>query len=475
MISRFAPRSSPMLRKGEDRRLATARLALGALLAVALGFPAHAQDPTVAAQVRDRALTDPTAWTILESLTTEIGARPTGSPAMERAKDWGLAKFQEYGFSNIRTEPFMVEAWRRGPESAEVVAPFPQPLTILGLGRSVPTPPGGIEAEVVVFARYADLIAAAPGSLAGKIAVVNEPMVRARDGSGYGALGPNRRTGASEAARRGAVAYLTRSLSTDDTDLPHTGAMNYQADAPRIPAAALSTPDADLLARMASRGPTRVRLSLASETFPATAWNISGDLPGTSDEIVVVGGHLDSWDVGTGAHDDGAGVAMTFAAAKLAADAPGDLRRTIRVVMWGAEEMGDSSDAYLAAHRAELSRIVLASESDNGAGGAYALRLPAAAYGTPAFAAAAGLFGAIGVQIETQPAAGAGADVAGLIANGVPAFAFRTDASRYFDLHHSSDDTLDKVEPARLNQMTAAWALMLYLAASSDQDFRPRP
>lgn len=424
--------------------------------------------------IRDKALTDPTAYAILESLTTEVGARPAGSQAQIRARDWGLAKLRELGFSNVHAEPFPLQYWARGPESAEITGPYPQALTILGLGRSPSTPPGGIEAPIVVFDAYADLLAAPEGSLAGKIAMVNEPMVRTQDGSGYGAINAARTRGADEASKRGAVAYLVRSLSTDDTDLPHTGAMVWLPGVRKIPAAAVSVPDADVLARMYERGqPVTVKLSLQSTEGDATGWNVVGELPGTHpDEIIVIGGHLDSWDVGTGAVDDGAGVAVTIAAANLAASA-GQNRRTIRVVMFGAEEMDFSGAAYAAAHKDELPKIVLTSESDEGADGVFALRLPPG--GGAAFSALPSLLAPLKIDMDRQAATGAGSDVAGLIAGGVPPFSFRIDATRYFDLHHSNDDTLNKVEPAKMNQMVAAWATLLYLAANSDQDFRAAP
>ena len=447
------------------------RVVVAVIVGLLLAAPAVAQPPTTPAAIRDAALTDPTAWNILESLTTEVGPRLAGTPAAERARDWGVAKLRELGFTNIRVEPFPIQSWVRGAESAEVISPYPQKLTILGLGRSPPTPREGIEAPIVVFSTYAEMMAQPVGAFTGKIVVVNQPM-RATE---YGALGPNRRAGASEASRRGAVGYMTRSLTPANTDFAHTGASNPIAGVTPIPAAALSPPSADLLARMAARGqPVRVRMKLESGPGGSTAWTVSGDLTGTTrpDEIIVIGGHLDSWDVGTGAVDDGAGIAVTTAAARLAS-AGGRNQRTIRVVMWGAEEMAFAGQAYLAAHRDELSKFVLTSESDTGADGALALRLPAGALNGAAFRALPALLEPLKVVVEPTPATGAGDDVAGIISQGVPAFSFRLDGSRYFDLHHSADDTLDKVDRAKLNQMVAAWSVMLNLAANTDQNFRP--
>ena len=458
----------------------TMRAILVLTLAAALVTgPALAADtPRAAAEaLRDKGLTDPTAYDVLESLTTEIGPRLAGSPAAERARDWGLAKMKALGFQNVHAEPFAIDAFVRGPESAEVIAPYPQRLAIIGLGRTPPTPPGGIEAEIVVFHAYADLLAAPVGSLKGKIAVVTEAMVKTQDGSGYGAMNPARRAGSSEASRRGAVAYLVRSLSTNDARLPHAGAMNPAKDVTNIPAAALSTPDAELLDHMARRGkPVTIRLVIGSTTRPGMAWNVVGDLPGdgSSKEMIVIGGHLDSWDPGTGALDDGAGVAITTAAAKLVAGMPGR-KRTIRVVMFGAEEMDYASDAFGEAHKAEFARIALTSECDTGADNIWALRLPAGMKNGPVFAPLASLLAPLKIDIANDPATGAGDDVRSMIAGGVPAFSFRQNASRYFDIHHSADDTLDKIDRLQMNQNVAAWATLLYLAASAPEDFRTPP
>ncbi len=450
------------------------KAALAAVLALVLTGPVLAQTNTAAiAAIRDRALTDPTAWNYLVSLTTEVGNRQAGTPRAEKARDWGVAKLKELGFSNVHVESFPIQAWHRGAESAQVVGLNGKSLKILGLGRSVPTPAGGVEASLVVFPTYAALQAAPAGSLTGKIVLVNQVMTT-EAATGYGALRPARTNGASEAAKRGAVAYLIRSLTTAHTDLPHTGAMTYADGAPKIPAAAVSTPDADMLALMVLRGQTvTVRLSMTSTMGPATGYSVIGEIPGAArpNEVIVVGGHLDSWDVGQGAVDDGAGMAVTVSAAKLAASG-GRLARTLRVVLFGAEEMNYSGQAYLDAHKGDLSTIVLASESDEGAGGVTSVRLPARGLGAPVFAPLAGLLAPLKVTVETTPATGSGDDVAQINAAGVPAFAFQVDATHYFDWHHSDDDTLDKIDPARLNQMVAAFAVLLNLAANSDQDFR---
>jgi Zn-dependent M28 family amino/carboxypeptidase len=432
---------------------------------------AAAQDLNAAtAAVRDRALADPTAWKVLESVTTDVGPRPVGAPAMDRARDWGVETLKRLGFQNVHVETFTTPAWSRGAESAEVVGPVPQALHILGLGNSTPTPKGGLTAEVMLFPTYQQMLDQPEGALKGKIAVVTQAMTRTQDGSGYGAINAQRTSGPAEAAKRGAVAYLTRSLSTDDTRLPHAGG----ARAGGIPAAALSTPDAELLEHLAGRGrPVTIRLNMTSTlNTKAAAYNVVGDLPGREapNEVVVVGGHLDSWDPGTGAIDDGAGVAIQTAAARIAAAQP--LRRTVRVVMWGSEEQGGSSGAFLAAHRDEVPRIVAAGESDSGAGRIWSINLPAGSLAHPAMKAFAAAVAPLKAIVTRNPPREGGADIGGLIGAGVPFVDFNQNMTRYFDLHHSADDTLDKVDPAELAQNVAVWASFIFTVANSDIDFR---
>jgi peptidase M28-like protein len=454
-------------------------VALAAVSAQAKPAPSAAADANaaiVAAALRDKALTDPTAYEIVESLTTEVGPRLAGSPGAHRATEWGVAKLKALGFRNVRAEAYTTPVWARGPESAEVVAPYPQHLVILGLGKSVPTPAGGVEADAVIFPSLAELLDAPMGSLNGKIAVVTQKMTRTQDGSGYGAAVRARGIGASEAARRGAVAFLVRSISTRDDRLPHTGGVSYLADAPKIPAAALSPSDATLLDNMASRGqPIRIRLNMASTASDAgAAWNVVGEIPGREkpEEIIVIGGHLDSWDPATGAIDDAAGIGITTAAARLVGSLKQPPRRTIRVVMWGSEETGGAGQAYYDAHKAETANTILAGESDLGADRIYTLRLPKGSAKAPQLKPLASVLAPLKIFINGQDAQFAGSDTEEIQKAGVPVVSFAQDASRYFDIHHSADDTLDKVDPEQLNQNVAAWTAFLYLVANSDIDFR---
>jgi len=442
-------------------------------LAILLGALPALADPAIAVKLRDQALADPTAYNILESLTSEIGPRPAGSPAAMRARDWAVAKMKSLGFTNVHVEPFAKRAWLRDAESAEIVAPVPQKLAILGLGNSVPTAPGGITAEVVVLKSLAELKTAPPNAFAGKIVLVNQPMTRTQDESGYGSA-VAARGAPSEAARRGAVAYLTRSISTSTARAPHTGATGYAADAPKIPAGALGVPDADMVEHLAAQGPVRLHLLLQSHMVDTTAWTISGDVTGSKApaQVVVVGGHIDSWDPGTGAIDDGAGVAISAAAAHLIDKLPQHPARTIRVVFWGSEETGGSGAAYLEAHKTELDRIVLAGESDLGSDNIYALELPKGSVDDPQLAELPTILAPLKIMVAKTPALDGGADVEAIHRAGVPVLALHQDANRYFDYHHSADDTLAIVDPVQLKQNVAAWAATLYMIADSDVDFR---
>lgn len=439
------------------------KFAFALFAAAVLTAPSVAGSVETAAALRDKALTDNTAWNILESLTTEIGPRPIGSPAYERSRDWAVAKLKALGFTNVHVEPFAKPAWIRGAESAEIVGAHPQKLAVIGLGYSVPTPKNGIEADVAVFNSYAEFLLQAPGSLTDKIVLVNQPMTRTQDGAGYGAA-VEARNGDAEAAKRGAVAYLVRSISTSTNRSPHTG--STWGPGPHIPCAALGVPDADLVASLAARGPVRIRLNLQSSVnAKAMAFDISGEIKGREKpgEIVVIGGHLDAWDPGTGAIDDGAGIALTTAAAKLIADLPARPRRTIRVVMWGSEENGGSSEAYAKAHAGE--NIVIAGEADLGGDHAYKVALPKPLPGLEEVMAP------LKTIVSPEPPRHGGSDIAGLQDAGVPIFSVSNDASRYFDYHHSADDTLAVVDPVALKQNVAVWASLVYLIAESEIDF----
>ncbi len=432
--------------------------------------------PMDVAALRDAALNDDLAWDITEGLTTEIGPRLAGTEAEARARRWAVARLTALGFSNVRSEPFDMQTWVRGEERLEVLAPFPQPLRLTALGNSGATPATGLEAQIAYFPDLAALQAAPDGSLTGKIAFVSHAMTRTQDGSQYGAYGAVRRTGPAIAAAKGAVGMLIRSVGTDHHRNPHTGGTAFPAGTTPIPAAALSLPDAEQLQRIIQRGqPVRVRLTLTPRQIGTTqSGNVIAEVPGSDPAagMVLVACHLDSWDLGTGAFDDGAGCGIVAAAAKRIMDA-GQPRRTIRILWAGAEEVGIfGGAAYFAAHKGEYH--ALASESDFGADRVWRadFRMPQGASAVADRVAAA--LAPLGIARSTQPAGG-GADVAALVRSGVAAIDLQQDGTRYFDLHHTPDDTLDKIDPVQLRHNVAAWVAMLAVVANAPEEIGPVP
>jgi carboxypeptidase Q len=439
----------------------------------------------VAAQLRDAALAGhDIAYSWVSELTTRFGARPAGSANEHDAADWAAARLKALGFDNVHIERFALTAWVRGTESAQLIAPSHQPLVAAALGGSPPTPAAGLEGDVVIFETLAELNAAPAGSLNGKIAMVARRMVRTQDGAGYATVVAARIAGPEAAAKAGAIAFLMRSAGTDSHRIAHTGTTHYVDGRVPLPAFALSVPDAEQLERLTALGLTpRVHLfSGASYVSDAHSQNVIADVRGTDkpEEFVLIGGHLDSWDQGTGAIDDGTGTAIVVAAAKLIRDLPHKPRRTVRVVLFGSEEVaqpnppeGDfGGNSYAGNHAAELARHALAGESDFGTDHIYSVELPAAV-NSGAFAdSVMKVLGPLGVLSGPAPGEHAGADVGPAVAAGVPAFALMQDGTRYFDIHHTPDDTLDKVDRAQLDQNVAAWAALVWLAADSEVNFR---
>ena len=460
-------------------------LSLAVLLTLA-ATPAFAQDARVvreAEQLRDRALVDNVAYELVSELTTRFGPRLAGSTSEQASARWGAEQFREMGFDNVSVEEFPLALWTRGKASVEIVSPFPQSLTVVALGGSMGTPPEGIEGEAAIFETYQQLLDQPEGSLTGKIVIVLQDTVQAQDGRGYGATSPIRGNGPTEAAKRGAVGYVLRSLGTHDHRFAHTGATRVGEGT--VPSFAMSPPDADQLRRIVAttREPVRMRLfSSAGFTADSKSQNVIGEVRGSgaADEVIVIGGHLDSWDLGTGAIDDGAGVAITAAALKLIEDMPGKPRRTIRVVWWGSEEVSQPAPSqglagarfYASSRAAEMADHVAVSESDFGAGPIYSLNLPAGAADTDFRRAAQAVLTPLGVLFDSAPATGGGPDTGPTVAAGVPAFRLNQDGTDYFDTHHTADDVLDRIDPKAMDQNVAAWAAFLWLLANSDVDFR---
>lgn len=463
----------------------SARLLAASAVALALGAaPVMAQDAATiqrAETIRDAAMERNIALDYVTQLTTRFGARPAGSKAEQDASTWAAGYMRALGFQNVRIEQFPLVGWERGEESAAIVGERPQRLVVAALGHS-PGTNGVIEAEVVRFDSLEALNAAPAGSLAGKIAYVDAgQMVRMQDGSGYGPLTRIRGAGPAAAAAKGAVAFLMRSVGSDEHRMPHTGTTRYVDGVVPLPGFAMAAPDADTVSRLIGMGETvRVRLSSTAHVYETVSQNVIGDIPGRSrpDEIIVLGSHMDSWDLGTGAIDDGAGGAITLAAARAIADSGRRPARTIRVVLYGSEEVAQPTDtgngggAYLRGIGTAVETHIIAGESDFGADRVYALGLPPGAQGSDFARAAARVLYPIGVLPSPQPELHGGADIGPLAGAGVPVFGLNQDGSRYFDLHHTADDTLDKIDPEQLSQNVAAWAGLVWLIADSDVDFR---
>ena len=426
-----------------------------------------------AAELREQALKDDTGWKVVESLTTEIGPRIAGSEADARAVAWAEAKFKALGFDKVWKEPVTFPKWERRSEHAQVVGKHAQPLSITALGGS---PGGTVEAEVVRFADLAALQAAPEGSLKGKIAFVDYQMTAHRDGRDYGKGGAVRSKGPSEAIRKGAVGFVMRSAGTDSHRVPHTGITRFDDGLTPVPSAALSVPDANQLARLVALGPTKLKLSLdCGWDGTATSYNVIGEITGRSlpKEVVVIGGHLDSWDLGTGAIDDGAGVALTMAAGHLIGQLKQPPKRSIRVVAFANEEQGlYGGKAYAEAHAKDIVLHQLAAESDFGAGRIYAFNTgsPNPEGSRQATAQIAEVLKPLGIEYAPDKG-GPGPDIGPLAAKGGAWAWLAQDGTDYFNLHHTADDTLDKIEPAALAQNVAAYTVFAYLAAEADGNF----
>jgi hypothetical protein len=413
------------------------------------------------AQLRDSALKDDYAWDIVEGLTTEVGPRMAGTNAEARARDWAVKKLTAMGFSNVRVEPFDMPVWTRGAESAEILAPFPQRMVITALGNSASTPPEGITGEIVGFNSMAEFQAASDDAVRGKIVFVSHAMPRTQDGSSYGFFGGPRRQGPTLASKKGALAIIVRSIGTDYHRNPHAGVQTFADGAKPIPAGALSIPDAEQLQRILKRGkPVTMHLTLVSQVTQGKSGNVIAEIPGRDPKapLVLVGGHLDSWDQGTGAIDDASGIAITTAAAKRIMDAGRPLR-TIRIVWFGAEEVGLFGGIdYQKKHGTEPHYAI--AESDFGADRIWKVD---SKLGKDREAEAKALqialapLGIVPGSLEKAD----GSDIEPLLNAGLPGVGLSQDGTHYFDIHHTPDDTLDKIDPEALRQNVAAWTAML--------------
>ncbi|MEE2900824.1 MAG: M20/M25/M40 family metallo-hydrolase [Myxococcota bacterium] len=415
------------------------------------------------------------AWEKLVELCDDIGHRLSGSKALERAIDWAVQVMLKDQHNNVKKEPVQVVHWTRGIETAELLSPRVESLPILGLGGSVGTPASGITADVVVVENEQELNALGTKAV-GKIVLFNNrmPDYHPEHGSGYGKTVRFRVHGARLASEKGAVGVLIRSVTAHSLRSPHTGVMRYGAAKKKIPAAALSTEDADLIARFYERGQkVQVRLTMQANTAPDTALshNVIAELPGREapEEIVVIGGHIDSWDAGQGAHDDGAGCVIAMEALSALRKLNLIPRRTIRVVLWTNEENGlAGAKAYAKAHASELEQHFAAIESDSGAFKPIGFGLDLKDNDAEKEVAKnLEIYAQLLNQLRPQRiwTGFGGADVGPLRAQGVPAMGLRVEGSKYFNYHHSHADTLDKVDPQELSEGVAAMAAMAYILA----------
>ena len=430
-------------------------------------------DPKVAA-LRVAALNDNYAWEITEGLTTEVGPRLAGTQDEARARDWAVKKLTAMGFSNVRMENFDMPVWVRGRESAEILAPFPQPMVVAALGNSGSTGPNGVTAEIVAFDSVDALKAAPDEQVRGKIVFIDHAMAPTQDGSSYGRSIAPRSQGPTMASKKGAAAIVIRSIGTDRHRNPHTGAQAFSDGAKPIPAGALSNPDADQLLRILKREqPVRMKLVLESRTFAGQSGNVIAELPGRDPSLppVLVSGHLDSWDQGTGAVDDASGVAIAAAAAKRIMDA-GQPLRTIRVVWFGAEEVGLLGGFdYRAKHGKEPHYALI--ESDFGADRIWKVDSklgPARKAEAEAIGKALAPLGIVTGSFDEAD----GSDIGPMLTDGHPGVGLNQDGTRYFDLHHTPDDTLDKVDPAQLRQNVAAWTTVLAILSGPIEEPKRR-
>lgn len=441
------------------------------------------QYKSVADKLIDAALADNDGYSKLAYLCDRIGARLSGMPSLDRAIKWSEATMKSDGLSNVRVIPVKVPKWVRGAESATLVAPENKRLHMLGLGMSVGTPKGGITADVVVVDDFDQMAKLGADGVRGKIVLYNAKYVN------YGVTGQYRRAGPSKAAALGAAAVLVRSITPMAMQIPHTGTLDYDEAQPKIPSAAISIEDSMMLARLAAQKiPIKVHLEMAAHMEPdSDSGDVMGEIPGREhpEEIVVLGGHIDSWDVGRGAQDDGSGIIASLQAVALIKKLGLQPRRTIRVVFWVNEENGGrGGEAYRKWVGEAVKNHVAAIEMDGGAEAPRGFGYGAGGFGgrgrgrggAPAAAPSAAaensmaMLKQIGVLLERIgageiTAGGGGSDIGPLTNDGVPGLGERSVGTHYFDWHHTETDTLDKVDPDDFRKSVAAMAVMSYILA----------
>ena len=437
--------------------------------------PLSEADLKQATEIANQVLESNPGYDIVESLTTEVGQRMAGTEGDALAVKWAIAKFNELGFDRVWTEPVTFPTWQRGVERASITSPYKQNIIVTALGRSIGTPQEGITGEMAQFDTLADLQAAERGEVEGKIVFISKKMPRYRDGHGYGQTVTARSLGAIEASKKGAKAIIIRSVGTDSDRLPHTGNMRYEEGVAKIPGAAVSNPDADLIMNMLKRDmPVIFNMTLGSAAGKVyTSYNVIGEITGSTypDEIVLLGAHLDSWDLGTGAIDDGAGVGIVMAAAeRIKALAKQRPKKTIRVVLFANEEQGlYGGRAYADKHRDNLSKHIVGAESDFGAGVIYKMSTKFKESALPVADQIMTVLKPLGVEWGNNKATG-GPDLIHSRSYGMAVVNLYQDGTDYFDYHHTANDTLDKIVPESLTQNVAVYSAFAYLMAQLDGD-----
>ncbi|MGI5309088.1 M20/M25/M40 family metallo-hydrolase [Rheinheimera sp. WS51] len=415
------------------------------------------------------------AYKLTESLTVEVGARIAGSSADERAVVWAEKNFAALGYDKVWREPFKMPFWQRGAASLTVSAPFQQSFVVSALGGSIATPALGIDSNVIMFASLAELKKADPSQVKGKIVFINKSMQKDKEGNFYSEVVGARSQGAIEAAKLGAKAIIIRSVGTSLNRFAHTGIMRYSDKVARIPAAAISVPDAIQLEKMLALQPNlTLRLTMQNKLpGTVTSHNVIAEITGRTkpEEIVLISAHLDSWDQGTGALDDAAGVGLVMAVGALIKQ-QGQPERTIRVVLFGNEEGGLlGAKAYAAKHANNLHNHVFASESDFGADRIWRLDSGVGKNSLAFIAELQKKLAHLDISLGNNDAYG-GPDVSVLKALGVPVVTLLQDGTDYFDYHHTANDTFDKVNPDALEQNLSAWLITTKAVANSDIDLR---
>jgi carboxypeptidase Q len=416
-------------------------------------------------KIISKSLTDSTAYNRLGYMCDTFGPRLSGSKNLENAINWILKEMNSDGLENVRGEKVAVPTWIRGKESATLLSPFKKELSMLGLGGSIATPRGGLKAEVIVVNDW-DELESRSNEVPGKIVLFNAPF------TSYGETVAYRYSGASAAAKHGAVASLIRSIGPWSMNTPHTGVMAYNDDVQKIPNAALTMEDAMMLSRIHDRGNKIIVKLDMNARMVADRWshNVLGEIKGSiyPEEVVVVGGHIDSWDVGQGAHDDGGACIASWEVLRLIKELGLKPKRTIRCVMWTNEENGGKGNkGYRDMHLDEMDKHVLAIESDGGVFSPKGFGFSGNDSARKIVEEIHELMKPIGANTISD--GGRAADVAPLNDEGVPVMSLKVDGSKYFWYHHTNADTFDKIDFNEFNRCIAAMAIMAYVVADLDE------